>query len=201
LLSANFAHTKGYRRKSFKKFPAETLSISLRRTPALALVVLLISISCLATAIGPVRGQANNGSFMQSIWTTWTNPMKKVVIFHISRADLAPSGTLRFQTLTAVLSWASLGLAANAAAQQTLLGLISAAKWAATITISGHQSPGDGSFEFTIVQISGDTVFAYYGICNMPLTPSCRLAPFPWSLFVIGGFSSLQTPGYWPLYF
>jgi hypothetical protein len=142
-----------------------------------------------------VNAQANNGSFMQSFWTGWTNPAKKVVIFHISHADMARSGTQRFLTITDLLE------AADAAsdAEPTLLGLLSQAEWAVSVAVTPNS--GDGGFDFTIVQINGNWVFAYFGICNMPLTPSCQLAPFPWSLFYLGQFSSLPTPGYWLLYF
>jgi hypothetical protein len=136
---------------------------------------------------------------MQSFWTTYTDPMKEVVIFHISQADLAPSGTQRFLTITDLLSVASALPSGGSDAAEVIANLLNAAQWAVSVAITPNSS--DGGFDFTIVQISGDWVFAYFGICNMPLTPSCQLAPFPWPVFYLEGYSSLQTPGYWPLYF
>ena len=161
----------------------------------LALTVLLILFSFTAASSWSVHGQVSNGSYMQSFWTTYTNPEKEIVHFHISQADLAPSGTQRFLTITDLLQVAD---AASNIAQLTITSLLSAANDMISVALTPN---GNGDFDFTIVQISGNWVAAYFGICNKPLDPSCQLAPFPWPYFYLGSFSSLPTPGYWPLYF
>jgi hypothetical protein len=142
----------------------------------------LLSISMLAVvmtvATVPLANASTwRGSYLQTYWENG----KKVMEIYIVKADLTASGYTRTMTLVTLLQVTHFILDP---------GLVAAFKFAIPKVLASQVQDKDGSVKITVLQISGNWVYAYYGFWP-------RVFPMPpFTPLYVSGFANYPCPHY-----
>jgi hypothetical protein len=142
------------------------------------LLSMLLLAAILTVATVPM---ANAGTWRGSYTQTYWQSGKKVMEIYIAKADLTASGYTRTMTFVTLLQLAQLGLSPN---------VLSALKFAFPKVLASQVQDKDGSVKITVLQISGNWVYAYYGFW-----PKVFPIP-PFTPLYVSGFANYPCPEY-----
>jgi hypothetical protein len=146
------------------------------------LAATLLSMVLLAVVVTVVTVPAANastwrGSYLQTYWQNG----KKVMEIYIVKGDLAASGYTRTMTLVTLLQVTHFVLNP---------GLVDVFKFAIPKVLASQVQDTDGSVKITVLQISGNWVYAYYGFWP-------RVFPMPpFTPLYVSGFVNYPCPHY-----